>query len=137
MWPHFKVRYLVRNMRAEQMISIHPERRQEPLNHVAWLLILGNEKLNAALKDLVEAPDHMVCHSTEDLEAQVFDNFLENMHDDIYLSKQAIMSSGNNMINRTNSNSPNTCLKEGKEVTVEVDALKMTPPHFTIQRIST
>ena len=89
-------------MKVELLIARDPHRKEQLRRYAAWLLRLGDGKLDTIFNDLIEIPEQMVCANPEELENKVYDNFRENMTNINYLSQRSIMSSTNDTIHKRN-----------------------------------
>ena len=147
LWEHVQIRHLRKNMRVEKMIREEPERKDELNEFANWLLELGKGTLQPLVQNIIQIPQHMVCHSSEEVRDTIYDNFYENFSDVEYLSKRAVMSCKNETVQRQNfkmveqlpgelaiSISINECVKEEHRVRFEPELLNTVeasglPPH--------
>ena len=106
-WAQFKSLHLTRNMRVERLIqqaNSSSERIERLRKYSEWLLSAGDGTAPSLIEknNIIEVPPQMVCNTKKELEAKVFDNFLQNYQDEEYLSGRAIMSSTNDTIQQCN-----------------------------------
>ena len=82
-------------MRVEKIIVLHPQRREELIQHSNWLLSVGTGTAPTINNTMIEIPSTMICKSPYEIQQKVYPNFSENYQNREYLSKRAIMASRN------------------------------------------
>ena len=96
-------------MRVEKLITAqaHDTIKAQYLRQYAnWLLSVRNGTTEVAIPrtDIIQLPNNMRCNSLQELESKVFDNFLINYTNTIYLGNRASMSCTNDTIQKCNQN---------------------------------
>ena len=104
LWPQFTTLRLSKNMRVDRILqgTEDPARRQDLEDHAKWLLRVGEGTLPTCHGDIIELPDKMVKDTPEDLREAVHDNFASKYMNCDYLSRRAIMTCTNKIVNAEN-----------------------------------